>query len=297
MGCAGSNSAVPEGVDWLAVFLGAPLVWGYNKQGQFTHAWLTEEHTKSVEQFRTWYAEGLVNRNFIEISGEDAKKILNTEEAGLVFLYTDDIQNRFADLYIKNPKARLWYALQINGRTFGTPGFNGLISISKSAVKDEPLLRHCLSFLNNLGSPVWQTITAVGLEGEHYTIVDGYATQNEQQTTKYAATANQYIQINPFGGIIMNPIPVKRIPAIEAIDVERLKYVDTCVTDPTIPFTSPTAVKIGVSDLDPIRCDAINKYIMGTIDKAAYQAAQRSWLEAGGAQVTKEFEDQVKANR
>jgi hypothetical protein len=95
----------------------------------------------------------------------------------------------------------------------------------------------------------------------------------------------------------MNPIPFKRIPAIEAMSDERLKYVDECVMDPTIPFVSPTAVRIGVSDLDPIRCDAINKYIMGIIDKAEYQAAQRRWLEAGGAQMTREFEDQVKANR
>jgi hypothetical protein len=36
---------------------------------------------------------------------------------------------------------------------------------------------------------------------------------------------------------------------------------------------------------------------MGVISKAEYQAAQQRWLAAGGTQVTKEFEDQVKANR
>jgi putative aldouronate transport system substrate-binding protein len=296
-GCAGTNPGVPEGLEYLGVYFGAPLYWGYNKQGQFTHAWLTDEYTRAVEQWRTWYADGLVNKNFIEITVEDSKKILNTEEAGFIFIYTDDIQNRFNDLYIKNPKARLWYALEINGIAFGTAGFNSEIAISKSAAKDETLLRHCLSFINGLGSPEWQNVIGIGLEGEHYTVVDGYATQNEQQSAKFAATASQYGQVNCFQGVVLRSIPVKRIPAIEALEVERLKYVDTCAMDPTIPFVSPTATKIGVSDLDPIRCDAINKYIMGTINKTEYQAAQRRWLEAGGAQVTREFEDQVKANR
>ncbi|MDR0451008.1 MAG: extracellular solute-binding protein [Treponema sp.] len=297
MGCAGTNPAVSYGVNFLAMFLGAPQNYGYNKAGQFTHAWLTDEYTRAVEQWRNWYADGLVNRNFIEITGEDAKKILNTEEAGLVFEYTDDIQNRFNDLYIKNPNARLWYAMRINSITFGTTGFNASIAISKTAVKDETLLRHCLSFIDGLGNPEWQTVIGIGLEGEHYTIVDGYAVQNDQQNAKYAATANQYGQVNCFQGIVMNPIPFKRIPAIEAMSDERLKYADTCVMDPTIPFVSPTAVMIGVSDLDPIRCDAINKYIMGTINKAEYQAAQRQWLDAGGVRVTREFEEQLRANR
>jgi putative aldouronate transport system substrate-binding protein len=296
-GSAATNPGIPEGVEFLGVYFGAPLYWGYNKQGQFTHAWLTDEYTRAVEQWRTWYADGLVNRNFVEITVEDAKKILNTEEAGFIFIYTDDIQNRFNDLYIKNPNARLWYALEIDGTAFGTAGFNSEIAISKSVAKDEATLRHCLSFINGLGSSEWQNIIGVGLEGEYYTMVDGFATQNDQQNARFAATASQYGQINCFGGIVLRSIPVMRIPAVEAIEVERLKYVDTCVMDPTIPFVSPTAARIGVSDLDPIRCDAINKYIMGTIDKAAYQAAQRQWLEAGGAQVTREFEEQIRANR
>jgi putative aldouronate transport system substrate-binding protein len=296
-GSAATNPGVPEGIDYLGVYFGAPLNWGNNKQGQFTHAWLTDEYTRAVEQFRTWYADGLLNKNFIEITPEDAKKILNTEEAGFIFIYTDDIQNRFADLGIKNPNARLWYALQIDGISFGTAGFNTEIAISKNAVKDESLLRHCLNFINGLGSPEWQNTVGVGLEGEHYTMVDGFATQNDQQNVKFSATANQYGQINCFGGVVLRSVPVKRIPAIEAIEVERLKYVDTCVMDPTTPYAAPTAVRIGVSDLDPIRCDAINKYIMGVIGKAEYQAAQQRWLAVGGAQVTKEFEDQIKANR
>jgi hypothetical protein len=47
---------------------------------------------------------------------------------------------------------------------------------------------------------------------------------------------------------------------------------------------------------DPIKNDAINKYLMGVIDMGAYRAEQQKWLRAGGARVIREFGDQVKAN-
>jgi putative aldouronate transport system substrate-binding protein len=297
MGCSQINPAIPEGVDYLGVYMGAPINWGFNKQGQFTHAWLTDEYTQAVEQFRTWYADGLINKNFIEITAEDAKKILNTEEAGFVFLYADNIEDRFRDLYVKNPGAKLWYALEIDGRTFGTGGFNTAFAVSKTATKDETMLRHCLTFINNLAKPEWQAIVRNGLEGDDYSLAGGYATRNEKQQAHYTSYAGQYNQINVFGAIEPNPVPLKMEPASAALMAERLKYVDTCVTDPSLPFISETLTQIGVSELDPIRCDAINKYIMGVINTSAYQAAQQHWLQAGGAQVIKELADQINANR
>ena len=298
MGCAGVNPAIPEGIDYLAIFMGAPLNWGYNRQGQFTHAWLTDEYMQAVDQFRTWYADGLVNRNFIEINSEDAKRILNTEEAGFIFIYCDDIGNRFGDLFIKNPAARLWYAYQLNGRTFATQGFNGVLAISKNA--NEDILRHCLTFINNEGTVEYENFLGSGLEGQHYTMVDGWLTRTQEQNAR-VATIPPYNQLRPYEGVILPTLRARdttpTAAAVQSLIDERLLYVNTAVTDPTIPYVSPTQTRIGVSDLDPIRCDAINRYIMGVIDRAAYQAAQQRWLAAGGAQVTREFEDQIRANR
>ena len=86
------------------------------------------------------------------------------------------------------------------------------------------------------------------------------------------------------------------IPAIDGYEAEQVMYISTAKMDPTIPFISTTASRIGSTDLDPIRCDAINKYIMGNIDRAAYQTAQQQWLSAGGSQVIREYEEQVRAN-
>lgn len=296
-GCGQStNPSIPEGVPYLAIYMGAPHTdWGYDESGEFTHSWLTEPYTQAVEQFATWYADGLMNKNFLEISVEDSKKLMNTEETGFIFCYCDDMANRFADLYVKNADARLWYALQLNDTTFGTQGFNGTLAISKSATGDEETLKHCLTFIDRLGDTRWQDIISVGLEGEHYTLADGYATQDEAQNTAYSATGAQYGQINCYGGVIMPDVQFKTIASMEALKAERLLYVDTCKMDPTIPFVSDTNVLIGTTELDPIRCDAINKYIMGEITKEEYEAAQQRWLDAGGADVIAEFKAQIEA--
>jgi putative aldouronate transport system substrate-binding protein len=297
MGCAGVNPTVPESVDELAVFLGAPQNWGFNKNGELVHAWLTDEYFKSVEKHRQWYAEGIINRNFLEITFEDAKKYLNTEQAGFLFGTPNDIRSRFSDLTLKNPKARLWYSLQHDDITIGTMGFLGGISMAKIEVKDEVLLRHCLSMINAMGEPEYQALRELGIEGEHFTMVDGVATMSEEQNKKFAATANQIMQFNVFQSVILNPIPVNIIPVIQALNQENPTYADTCVRDPTVPYISETQTFIGITELDPIRVDAINKYIMGTINKNQYEAAQRRWLEVGGAKVTKEFADQAKISR
>jgi putative aldouronate transport system substrate-binding protein len=297
MGCAGSNPIVPSGVEWLAIYYGAPLNYGFDKSGKLVHAWLTDEYTRAVEQFRTWYADGLINKNFVEITNEGSYSFINAEEAGFVFITTDDIQSRFSDLYKKNPNARMWYAMQINNHTVGSAGFNAAFGFSTSAVKNENQLRHCLNFINNLAVPEWQTLINLGLEGEMYTMVDGYATQSDIQNERFSATANGYAQINCYTGVYPVPVNMKRIPALEAMEVERLNYVDTCTMDPTTPYVSETFAKIGVSELDPIRVDAINRYIMGLIDNGAYQAAQKRWLDLGGTTVLKEFEDKINTNK
>jgi putative aldouronate transport system substrate-binding protein len=138
-------------------------------------------------------------------------------------------------------------------------------------------------------------ISSLGLEGEHYTIVDGIATQNREQSDRFSSYGISYGLFSPYEEVIENPLPIKRPDNFSALLTERLDYADSCVMDPTIPYVSETQTRVGISELDPIRCDAINKYIIGAITKAQYQEAQQKWLASGGTQMTKEFNDQIKA--
>ncbi|MGI6690980.1 MAG: extracellular solute-binding protein [Christensenellales bacterium] len=290
----GAGAGYPEGVQYLAIYNGAPNGYGYDSKGNFTHMWLTDEFQEAVEMFATWYADGMLNKNFIEVNAEDAKKFINTEETGFLFIFTDDIGNRFADLYVKNPSAELWYGLELNGRTFGTAGFNGAMVMSKTAVPNEEMLGHILTFIDRLGSPDWQTVIGSGVEGYSYDIVDGFAVQSTQeQTDWHAAYSAQYGQVNCYQGVLMPSITPKFIPAIEALNAERLLYVDTTIMNPTTPFVSETWTLIGETDLNPIMYDAINKYIMGQITTDEYKAQQQRWLDYGGADVIEEFRAQI----
>jgi hypothetical protein len=44
---------------------------------------------QAVEQLKVWYADGLINRNYIELNSEEARRLLNTEEAGFIFVYAE----------------------------------------------------------------------------------------------------------------------------------------------------------------------------------------------------------------
>lgn len=290
---AGGQGGYPEGFSYLANYLGSPNEWGMDSKGQFNAMWLTDEFLQSLDYWAGWYKEGLVNKNFVEINAEDGKKLINTEETGLIFVYCDDIANRFADLYIKNPAAKLWYAFEINGRTFGTAGFNGALVINKKATKDEAGVKHALNFIDKLGDPAWQTAIRVGLKDKHFTLVDGVANQTPEQNTAYSATGAQYGQVNCYHGVVNPDVKLNLIPAIMAQNEERLKYVDTTSMNMATPMLSETAAKIGKTDLDPIRLDAINKYVMGVITKAEFEKAKTDWLAAGGQKVIDEYKAQL----
>ena len=293
----GAGTWYPEGVHYLAVYYGAPFGWGFDSNNNFTHMWLTDEFTLALERWAQWFDEGLLNRNFVEINSEDARRFLNTEEAGLIFVFTDDIANRWDDLFIHNPDARLWYAMQLNGRTFSTPGFAGVLAVGRNAVGDSDGLMHALTFLDALGSPEWQTICLVGLEDWTYIIEDGFATQTAEQSALHQSHSGQWAQINWGQFIIMPHISTRTIPALEAMNAERLLYLDTAIMNLATPFISETEIMVGATDLDPIRFDAINRYIMGAITREELYLARERWLAAGGQAVLEEIYEQYRASR
>ena len=291
----GSAFGVPDGVLYVATWLGAPNGWGFDSNGNLIHTWLTPQFMEALDLFRTWFNDGIMNRNFIEINNEDAKGYINTEEAGIVILAADDIRSRFMDLNVRNPNARLWYSISFNGRQHSTTGFNAGLAFSKRSANTEERLRHALQWVNNLGTPEFQTIRRMGLEGEHYTIVNGVAVQSQEQLDRFARFATSYSAVNVFEDVIDFHVPLEFPANFNSLRQSMRNYDDTATTDPTTPFVSETQSRIGSFELDPLRTDAINKYIAGAITRAQLQEAQQRWLATGGAQVTREFQEQIRA--
>jgi putative aldouronate transport system substrate-binding protein len=288
---SGAPQVIPS-VAYMAVYLGAPLEYGYDSKGNFTYSWLTDEYFEAVKLNKKWYDAGYMNKNFME---SIPNNLVTTEEAGMTFAFCDDI-TRYGDLYTKNPDAKLWYAYEINGRTFATWGVQGQVSFSKKEVKDEETLRHCLTFLDALSSDEGETFFQLGIEGLHYTLQDGVGVRTEQaQQDSFAATVSQYSQIRCAKGEKAN-IPLKREPVVEAQREERLLYEKTAITDLSAPFVSETQGLVS-ADITPIMVDAINKYIIGAINEDQYKEAQQKWLDLGGAKIIEEFKAQYEASK
>jgi len=289
-------------VQELAIYEGAPNNYGLDSNGNFTFGWLTPEYTKAVDLVRSWYADGLVNKDFME--SIKAEKYMNTEEAGLIFAYADNIYGRYGDLATKNPNAQLWFQLNINNRAIATAGYNGGLVFSKTAVKDEKTLIDCLTFENSLATELSESFIYSGIPGTDYTVgADGVWTQTSDQADHMDNTVGQYAQIRCVETLLQG-IYQKWAPTTDPYDAEFKAQRKVAmalpaggvVADMSSPFISDTLTKSG-ADLLPIMMDAINKYITGDITLDQYKAAQQQWLDTGGQKVIDEYKAQYDANK
>ncbi len=288
----GGGNTIPRGVDYLAVWNGAPNNWAIGEDGVFYPKFMHEAFKDAMDLFREFYRDGITNSNYIELSGNDNNAMINAEETGLIFSFTDDLQNRFTDLEIVNPDAKLSYILGVEGkdgvkRGIATSGFNGLMSFSKTAVKTEQDLMHCIDFVDKTGLPEYIDLFAWGIEGVDYELVDGVPDRtNEPYASKYASSAGQYGLIRCFGDI--GNLKGKIMPIMQEIINERPLWQDYLVFDASTAYISDTYNILG-GDLDQVINDAINKYIIGTIDEAAWEKAKQDWLDMGGQAVIDEY--------
>lgn len=282
-----------EGLPILAVWNGAPNNWGIDENNTFVPDWFTPEFMEVLNMFRDFYANGEMNKNFAEITVPDGLIAFNTEKAGFIFNYAENLgpDTIYSDLYKINPDAKMWYGLEMKGtdgvsRAVADAGFNGMFAFPKSANPTEKELRECLTVLNNMGTEEYANLVEWGIEGSTYSIVDGSAKRTPEQAAEYEAVGAQYRQFYCFNE--RSKITGQESPEVVAFRKERGDYVDIAVFDLSLPYTSETNTMLG-EELKTIKQDACTKYIMGAIDEAGFEKAKNSWLNAGGQAVIDEF--------
>ena len=298
-----SKDYLPEGLLYTAVYLGSPNNFGLDTDGNFTYAFTTPEYFEAVKIWNYFYTSGLLNKNYLELNQDDGKNIsFINEETGFVFHYSDGVAGAYADLYVKNPDAQLWYGYASEGRdgvqrAMATKGFNGIIAFSKTANPEEEDILDCLSWVNAIATPEAATVFSWGAEGYTYEVADGAGTRTEEQYNTYMGGPLFYGQINAFGTSMMSSVVDSTLTelAISARD-EKFEYYDIAVGDATVAIDSPTWTEIGTSDLTPIMSDTVNKYIQGLIDEDEYWAGVQEWLDAGGQTVIDEYAAAYGAN-
>ncbi|MNY36581.1 Lipoprotein LipO precursor [compost metagenome] len=130
-----------------------------------------------------------------------------------------------------------------------------------------------------------------GLEGRHYTVKNGQI-QLSEETSKIRVN-----EVNALYALMIadlnnpNVIPVVESESLsqlaDTLSLDNEKYV---VKDPTLGIESKTYDERGV-ELYKIISDATYNYILGKLDKAAFQQEIERWKRNGGNQMIQEYNE------
>ncbi|MEK4509871.1 extracellular solute-binding protein [Paenibacillus sp. FSL K6-2524] len=277
----------------ISAWFGTPNTWG-EKDGQLAPEFAFSQYVDTMDFFKKLRDGGYMNQDFAATSKTDAVNMFTSGKAGLYIGGSmQDIDTLNKDLIKNYPDAVLDTHSMVAGSDgkfaqWMIPGYNNVVLFPKSAVKDEAELKKILGFFDKMMTPEVANLMFWGIEGTHYTVVDGKAKPGddkeliEREVKGYkdsvigeAETNGMYQPYNILPG---------RIHAEELV----LENVKVGVEDPTAALDSATYVEKGV-ELQQIITDATYKYIYGQIDKAGFDKEVESWMSRGGAQIIEEY--------
>lgn len=175
-----------------------------------------------------------------------------------------------------------------------TAGYAGFLAIPRSSVETEEELEQVLEVLDALNTEEAQILSNNGIEGENFTVEDGYAVFDDEQQafTDHVTGAYAQLGMNVAGYHAYSAKPetdydiemYERRRELEAADLE------IAVFNPAAPYVSETYLSRG-TQLDNIVSDARLQYVAGQIDEAGVQAAIEQWHSTGGEAVIQEMNE------
>jgi putative aldouronate transport system substrate-binding protein len=299
-GYASTGNRGWNGVQTIAVALGAPNGWGYDS-GTMVPDFTTVPYMEALNFFRKLYEDGYMNKDFAVLTGNKRYDVFNQGNAGAIFGVMDDATWVEPTLQQVKPEAELTVApaiLSPDGgdiRVNATSGYNGIIMFNKTgkgAIKNEEDLKKALQYYDDMCSEEMQNLFIYGIEGAHYNVEDGVKVPiyKDDGTTMLLQDIGDIGQLLPLPAFVENESNPRITKEVHAAFNERLDY---AVYDPTSALTSPTYTEYG-GELDKIIMDASVKYIMGEIDEAGYKKQVDIWRSRGGDKVIEEYAELYK---
>lgn len=284
-------------LDTLAVWMGAPNVWGI-ENGEFIPNFTTDEYMESLELARQLVEDGVINEDFTTLSPDDWDSAMFTGRGGAiidVYSRAMSVNGLFADEAGSDGSDPSEYFVEItgtlrasDGQEYGHPtdGYSGFLAISKSSVQTEEELHEILAFLDQLCSPEGANLLNNGIEGVNYELDDeGYVIPLE---TEEAVALNPYImnQMAMYGDGLYKPkadsdLAIKRYQLMEDNE-EHAVFNEAASLVSNIYTTQGT-------QLDEIIEDARIQYLAGQIDREGWDAAVDLWYNSGGQELIDEL--------
>lgn len=264
----------------LTVYNGGPNGWGL-KDGKVQPDFLYPEFKSALDLYKKMVSEKIISADF-----PIAKKYdyFNQGKAGIYFSVMDDANTRHVDLLKQNTKAVIDVAATLDSKnqlTRGTTGYDSLLAIPKSSVKDEAKLKEIIAVLDKMGDDSMLSLINAGIESADYTLEGGSA--KKIAGSKGSEDWQNFRWGNPYGGIKMVKTPLET--KIDGLFEEQKSK---AVVDLSASLLSDTNTKSG-NDLRKNITDAQVKYVLGELDEKGWNDAVEKWRKSGGDKVIEEF--------
>ncbi|MBD0380835.1 extracellular solute-binding protein [Paenibacillus sedimenti] len=286
--------------DIMEIWFGLPNKWGQDASGKLLPTHLMPEYMDALKFFKKLYDEKLINADFAVMDTAKWNDPLANGQAGVIVDVTDNaarLEDKIHEVLKKAGKddpSKQYMELMgaVSGpkglRNMPTSGYAGMVSISKSGVKTEEELRRVLAFLDKMNEADLQTLAERGIEGKHYTKVEGGI-----EIVKDTALLEGEVEgLNQFTSFIPESRSLKVKPTPLRLKSEAVQKANESIVvpNPAEPLISNVYTKQG-AQLDLMISDARTKYIVGQIDEAGVKAAIELWKKSGGDEYIKEINE------
>ena len=234
-----------------------------------------------------------MNQDFPVTSKEDQQAMFKNGTAGMYVGAMVDVLGMYNDAVELNPDLVYDvhnYVAGPNGEftVWSNPGYNNEIVFPKSAIKTEEELKDVLAFFDLMMTPEFSNLVQWGVEGEHYTVENGFAVVGENQDL----IEREVFAYNMLGigepetnGRYESQHTYEPRQKVEELILENDKHL---IHDPTLTLDSDTYVRDGAR-LQEIINDATYNYMLGEIDMAGFDAEVEKWKSQGGSKIIEEY--------
>jgi len=292
IGLADRNDLVYGAFKTASAWFGTPNNWG-ERDGQLVPEFTTPEYIATMDFIKKIRDAKVMNVDFAATSKTDQVNMFTSGKAGVYIGSMQDVDSLVKDLVKNVPTAVVDTHSMVAGpdgklASWSIPGYNNVALFPKSAIKDEAELKKILAYFDKLMTPEVANMMFWGIEGTHYTVVDGKAkasADKELTEREVKGFKDSVIGEPETNGMYdgFHELPA-RIHA-EQLIIENEKI---AIADPTAPLDSKTYTEKG-TELQEIIKDATYKYIYGSLDKAGFDKAVEDWKKRGGAQIIEEY--------
>lgn len=293
IGIVDRNELIYGAFKTVSSWFGTPNSWG-EKDGKLAPEFTFDGYFDTMDFFKKVREAGYMNQDFAATSKTDAVNMFTSGKAGLYIGGSiQDIDNLNKDTIKLFPDAVLDTHSMVaspEGKfaQWMIPGYNNVVMFPKSAVKDEAELKKILAFFDKMMTPEVSNLMYWGIEGTHYTVVDGKAKPADDKDLierEVKGFKDSVIGEYETNGMYQsyNVLP-GRIHAEELV----LENVKVGVADPTVAMDSATYTEKGV-EIQQIITDATYKYMYGQLDRAGFEKEVENWKSRGGDKIIEEY--------